>query len=40
MRRLRLKNLSSRITVTVVGICLGTVLVIYVYAVTIGGALH
>ena len=38
MRRLRLKNLSSRITLTALGICLGTVLVIYVYVVVIGGA--
>ena len=38
MRRLRLSNLGSRITVIAVGICLGTVLVIYLYAVTIGGA--
>jgi signal transduction histidine kinase len=38
MRRLGLKNLSSRITVTAVGICLGTVVVIYVYVVLIGGA--
>jgi signal transduction histidine kinase len=36
--RLRLKNLGSRITVAAVGICLGTVVVIYVYAVLIGGA--
>ncbi len=38
MRRIRLNNLGSRITVIAVGICLGTVLVIYLYAVTIGGA--
>jgi two-component system OmpR family sensor kinase len=38
MRRLGLTNLGSRITVTSVGICLGTVLVIYLYVVTIGGA--
>jgi two-component system OmpR family sensor kinase len=38
MRRLRLTNLGSRITITAVGICLGTVLVIYLYTVTIGGA--
>jgi signal transduction histidine kinase len=38
MRRLRLKHLSSRITLTALGICLGTVLVIYVYVVAIGGA--
>jgi signal transduction histidine kinase len=38
VRRLRLSNLGSRITVIAVGICLGTVLVIYLYAVTIGGA--
>jgi two-component system OmpR family sensor kinase len=35
--RLRLTTLGSRITVTAVGICLGTVLVIYVYTVTIAG---
>jgi signal transduction histidine kinase len=35
---LRLKNLGSRITVAAVGICLGTILVIYVYVVAIGGA--
>jgi two-component system OmpR family sensor kinase len=38
MRRVRLTNLGSRITVTAVAICLGTVLVIYLYTVTIGGA--
>jgi signal transduction histidine kinase len=38
MRRLGLTNLGSRITVTSVAICLGTVLVIYLYVVTIGGA--
>jgi two-component system OmpR family sensor kinase len=38
MRRLRLTNLGSRITLTAVAICAGTVLVIYLYAVTIGGA--
>jgi signal transduction histidine kinase len=37
MRRPRLRNLGSRITVTAVGICLGTVLVIYIYSVVIGG---
>lgn len=38
MRRLRLNTLAGRITVAAVGICLGTVLVIYLYAVTIAGA--
>jgi two-component system, OmpR family, sensor kinase len=38
MRRVRLTNLGSRITVTAVAICLGTVLVIYLYTVTIGGS--
>ena len=38
MRRLGLTNLGSRITVTSVAIAGGTALVIYVYAVTIGGA--
>ena len=38
MRRVKLTNLGSRITVTSVAICAGTVLVIYLYAVTIGGA--
>jgi two-component system OmpR family sensor kinase len=38
VRRLRIRNLGNRITVAAVGICLGTVLVIYLYAVTIGGA--
>jgi two-component system OmpR family sensor kinase len=38
MRRVRLTNLGSRITVTAVAICAGTVLVIYLYTVTIGGA--
>ncbi len=38
MPRLRLTNLGSRITVIAVGISVGTVLVVYLYAVTIGGA--
>ncbi|HUB98297.1 MAG TPA: HAMP domain-containing sensor histidine kinase [Solirubrobacterales bacterium] len=38
LRRFRLRSLGSRITVAVVGVCLGTVLVIYLYTVTIGGA--
>jgi two-component system, OmpR family, sensor kinase len=38
MRRVKLTNLGSRITVTSVVICAGTVLVVYLYAVTIGGA--
>jgi signal transduction histidine kinase len=36
--RLRLTSLGNRITLIAVGISLGTVLVIYLYAVTIGGA--
>jgi two-component system OmpR family sensor kinase len=38
MRRLRLTNLGSRITVISVAIALGTTAVIYIYAVAIGGA--
>jgi HAMP domain-containing protein len=38
MRRLGLTNLGSRITLMAVGICLGTILVIYLYAVAVGGA--
>ena len=38
MRRPRLTDLGSRITMIAVGISVGTVLVIYLYAVTIGGA--
>ncbi len=38
MRRPRLTTLGSRITVAAVGICLGTVAVIYIYTVTIAGA--
>jgi signal transduction histidine kinase len=34
----RLTNLGNRITLTAVGICLGTVVVIYLYVVAIGGA--
>jgi two-component system OmpR family sensor kinase len=37
MRRFRRTNLGSRITGMAVGICLGTVFVIYVYTVAIGG---
>ena len=37
MRGNRLTNLGSRITVISIGIAVGTVVVIYVYAVTIGG---
>ena len=37
MRRPRLTDLGSRITMIAVGISVGTVLVIYIYAVTIGG---
>jgi signal transduction histidine kinase len=36
--RPRLTNLGNRITLIAVGICLGTVLVIYLYTVTLGGA--
>ncbi len=38
MRRFRLTNLGSRITVISIAIALGTAAVIYVYAVEIGGA--
>ncbi len=38
MPRLRLTNLSSRITVTAIAIAVGTTAVIYLYAVAIGGA--
>jgi two-component system OmpR family sensor kinase len=38
VRRPRLIDLGSRITMIAVGISVGTVLVIYLYAVTIGGA--
>jgi signal transduction histidine kinase len=38
VRRFRIRRLGSRITVAVVGVCLGTIAVIYVYAVTIAGA--
>ncbi|HEY4778340.1 MAG TPA: HAMP domain-containing sensor histidine kinase [Solirubrobacterales bacterium] len=38
MPRFRLTNLGNRITVTSVAISVGTVLVIYLYAVTIGGS--
>jgi signal transduction histidine kinase len=38
LRRFRLRRLGSRITVAVVGVCLGTVAVVYLVAVTIGGA--
>ena len=38
LRRFRIRRLGSRITAVVVGVCLGTVAVIYVYTVTIGGA--
>jgi two-component system, OmpR family, sensor kinase len=38
MRRFRLTNLGSRVTVISVAIAAGTVFVIYVYAVAIGGA--
>ncbi len=37
MRRLTARTLGSRITFTAVGICLGTVAVIYIYTVTIAG---
>jgi signal transduction histidine kinase len=38
VRRFHLRTLGSRITVTTVGICLGTVAVVYLYTVTIAGA--
>jgi signal transduction histidine kinase len=38
MRRPRLTNLGNRITLTAVAISVGTVAIIYLYAVTIGGA--
>jgi two-component system OmpR family sensor kinase len=38
MSRFRLTNLGNRITVTAVGISAATVLVIYLYAVTVGGS--
>ena len=37
MRRLTARTLGSRITFTAIGICLGTVAVIYIYTVTIAG---
>jgi two-component system, OmpR family, sensor kinase len=38
MRRLLLRDLSSRITLSAVGISLGTAIVVYLFVVTIGGA--
>jgi signal transduction histidine kinase len=38
MRRPRLNDLGSRITQIAVGISVGTVLIVYLYAVTVGGA--
>jgi two-component system OmpR family sensor kinase len=38
VRRLRLANLGNRISLLAVGVCLGTILVIYLSAVTVGGA--
>ncbi|MGV1050201.1 MAG: sensor histidine kinase [Solirubrobacterales bacterium] len=38
LRRFRVRKLGSRITVAVVGVCLGTVLVVYLFTVTVGGA--
>jgi signal transduction histidine kinase len=38
VRRFRLTNLGSRITQMAVGICLGTIFVIYAYTVAVGGA--
>jgi signal transduction histidine kinase len=38
MRRFRLTNLGNRITFTAVAISVGTVLVVYLYAVTFGGS--
>ncbi len=37
MRRFRIRRLGSRITVAVVGVCVGTIAVIYLYAAAIGG---
>ena len=38
MRRLKLTTLGSRITVISIAIAIGTVFVVYLYAVAIGGA--
>ncbi|HEX8752811.1 MAG TPA: HAMP domain-containing sensor histidine kinase [Solirubrobacterales bacterium] len=38
MRRLRLNNLGSRITVISIAIAIGTTAIVYIYAVAIGGA--
>jgi signal transduction histidine kinase len=38
MRRLRLNTLGSRIMITSIAIAVGTVLVVYLYAVAVGGA--
>lgn len=38
MRRLRLNSLGGRITVMAISICLGTIALVYLSAVTIGGA--
>ncbi|MEX2105905.1 MAG: HAMP domain-containing sensor histidine kinase [Solirubrobacterales bacterium] len=38
MHRLGLRNLGSRITLMAVGICVGTVLIVYLSTVTVGGA--
>jgi signal transduction histidine kinase len=38
LRRFRIRRLGSRITAAVVGVCLATIAIIYLYTVTIGGA--
>jgi two-component system OmpR family sensor kinase len=38
LRRLRPSRFGGRIALTAVGICLGTVLIVYIYVVAIGGA--
>src|SRR5882757_9326118 len=38
LRRLRPSRFGGRIALTTVGICLGTVAIIYIYVVAIGGA--
>ena len=38
LRRLRPSRFGGRITFTAVGICLGTVAIVYLYAVMVGGA--
>ena len=38
LRRLRPSRFGGRIALTAVGICLGTVAIVYIYVVAIGGA--